>query len=162
MAKHSGGSVVGAVRAAISPVVEGLGYRIWDLEYVKEGADYYLRVTIDSPNGITIEDCEAVHRAIDPVLDDADPIEGAYHLEVSSPGIERDLRTDEHFAACAGEKVEVRLFAPQDGAKIWVGELLGLNENGDLLLQVGEVEKVIPRASVAAARTLFDFENETI
>ena len=161
MAKRTGGGIVAAVRTAITPVVEGLGYAIWDLEYVKEGADYYLRVTIDSPAGITIDDCEAVHRAIDPVLDEADPIEGSYHLEVSSPGIERELRTEEQFAACAGEKVELRLFAPLDGAKVWVGKLLGL-DGDDLLLEVGGGEKRIPRASVSAAHTVFDFEQETI
>ena len=158
MAKHTGGAVVTAVRSAILPVIEGLGYTIWDLEYVKEGADYYLRVTIDSPSGITIDDCEAVHRAIDPVLDEADPIEGAYHLEVSSPGIERDLRTDEHFAACAGEKVELRLFAPLDGAKVWIGTLLGLDKDGNVLLAIDDTEKAIPRAQISAARTLFDFD----
>ena len=160
MAKHSGGSVVAAVRAAITPVVESLGYSIWDLEYVKEGADYFLRITIDSPNGITIDDCETVHRAIDPVLDDADPIESAYHLEVSSPGIERDLRTDEHFAASVGEKAELRLFAPLDGAKVYVGTLLGLDEDGNILLDAGNGEKRIPRSAISAARTLFDFDAE--
>ena len=160
MAQHSGGAIVSAVRAAISPVVEELGYTIWDLEYVKEGADYYLRVTIDSPNGITIDDCETVHRAIDPVLDEADPIEGAYHLEVSSPGIERDLRTDEHFLACTGEKVELKLFAPLDGAKVWAGTLLGLDEAGNVLLDVAGTEKTLPRASISAARTVFDFDAE--
>ena len=153
MAKHSGGTITAAVRAAITPVVESLGYSIWDLEYVKEGADYYLRVTIDSPAGITIDDCEAVHRAIDPVLDEVDPIEDSYHLEVSSPGIERVLRTDGHFAACAGEKVEIRLFAPLDGAKVWVGTLLGLGEDQNVLLQVEGGEKVIPRAAISAARS---------
>ncbi|MBE6529975.1 MAG: ribosome maturation factor RimP [Ruminococcaceae bacterium] len=160
MAKHSGGSVVAAVRAAITPVVESLGYSIWDLEYVKEGADYFLRITIDSPNGITIDDCETVHRAIDPVLDDADPIESAYHLEVSSPGIERDLRTDEHFVASVGEKAELRLFAPLDGAKVYVGTLLGLDEDGNVLLDAGNGEKCIPRSAISAARTLFDFDAE--
>lgn len=158
MAKRSGGAVVSAVRAAISPVVESLGYSIWDLEYVKEGADYFLRVTIDSPNGITIDDCETVHRAIDPVLDEADPIEGAYHLEVSSPGIERDLRTDEHFAASAGERVELRLFAPLDGAKVYVGTLLGLDGEKNVILDAGNGEKIIPRTAISAARTLYDFD----
>ena len=159
MAKQ-GGNVVSAVRAAIAPVVENLGYSIWDLEYVKEGSDYFLRVTIDSPNGITIDDCEIVHRAIDPVLDDADPIEGAYHLEVSSPGIERDLRTDEHFAASAGERVEIRLFAPIDGAKVFVGKLLGLDEEQNVLLETETGEKALPREKIAAAKTLFDFDND--
>ena len=158
MAKHSGKAVVTAVRAAIEPVVTGLGYSIWDLEYVKEGADYFLRVTIDSPNGITIDDCETVHRAIDPVLDEADPIEGAYHLEVSSPGIERDLRTDEHFAASVGEKVEVRLFAPLDGAKVYAGTLLGLDDDKNIRIDTGSGEKVLPRSAVSAARTLYDFD----
>ena len=159
MAKQ-GGNVVSAVRAAIAPVVENLGYSIWDLEYVKEGSDYFLRVTIDSPNGITIDDCEIVHRAIDPVLDDADPIEGAYHLEVSSPGIERDLRTDEHFQASAGERVEIRLFAPIDGAKVFVGKLLGLDEEQNVLLETETGEKALPREKIAAAKTLFDFDND--
>ncbi len=159
MAKQ-GGNVVSAVRAAIAPVVENLGYSIWDLEYVKEGADYFLRVTIDSPNGITIDDCETVHRAIDPVLDEADPIEGAYHLEVSSPGIERDLRTDEHFQASAGERVEIRLFAPVDGAKVFAGTLLGLDEEKNVLLETETGEKALPREKIAAAKTLFDFDNE--
>ena len=96
-------------------MVEGLGYTLWDVEYVKEGSEWYLRVTIDSPSGITIDDCERVHRAIDPVIDEHDPIENAYHLEVSSPGIERVLRTDAHLAAFAGEEVEVRLYAAVDG-----------------------------------------------
>ena len=161
MAKHSGGAVVTAVRAAIEPVIIGLGYSIWDLEYVKEGADYFLRVTIDSPNGITIDDCETVHRAIDPVLDEADPIEGAYHLEVSSPGIERDLRTDEHFRVSAGEKVEVRLFAPLDGAKVYTGTLLGLDDDKNVILDTGAGEKTLPRAAISAARTLFDFDAES-
>lgn len=158
MAKRSGGNIVATVRAAIEPVVTGLGYSIWDLEYVKEGADYFLRVTIDNPSGITIDDCEAVHRAIDPVLDEADPVEGAYHLEVSSPGIERELRTDAHFLACAGEKVELRLFAPLDGAKVFVGVLLGLGDEGSVLLETEAGEKKIPRAQISAARTLFDFD----
>ena len=79
--------------------INDLGYSLWDVEYVKEGASYYLRITIDSENGISIDDCEKVHRGIETILDDADPIEGAYHLEVSSPGIEHVLRTEDHFPA---------------------------------------------------------------
>ena len=161
MAKRSGGNIVASVRAAIAPVVEGLGYSIWDLEYVKEGADWFLRVTIDSPSGITIDDCETVHRAIDPVLDEVDPIEGAYHLEVSSPGIERELRTDEHYRLAAGERVEVRLFAPLDGAKVFVGTLAGLDDDKNVLLETEAGEKKIPRSQIAAAKTLFDFDAPT-
>lgn len=83
----------------MKPIIERLGLSLWDVRFVKEGAEYYLRVFIDSENGITIEDCENVSRAIDEPLDIADPISQSYCLEVSSPGVERELRTDEHFAA---------------------------------------------------------------
>ncbi len=115
------------VREAIAPTVEELGYTIWDVTYGKIGADYHLEVTIDSPKGIDIEDCEKVHRAIDPILDEIDPIEGFYYLDVSSPGVERELRTDEHIAASIGMKVEAKLFAPKDGRKSVVGVLSALD-----------------------------------
>lgn len=111
------------VREAIEPIVCELGYRIWDVTYSKIGADYHLEITIDSDEGIGIEDCERVHRAIDPILDECDPIEGFYYLEVSSPGIERELRSDEHIENSIGLKVEARLFTAKDGAKSIVGEL---------------------------------------
>ena len=98
--KKSNGGVALEVAKIAEPLAEELGYFLWDVEYVKEGADMYLRITIDSEEGITIEDCERMHRAIDPLLDEADPIEGAYHLEISSPGIERELKNDMHITAC--------------------------------------------------------------
>lgn len=131
-------NIAGAVREFLLPVVEGLGYTLWDVEYVKEGSEWYLRVTIDSPSGITIDDCERVHRAIDPVIDEHDPIENAYHLEVSSPGIERVLRTDAHLAAFAGEEVEVRLYAAVDGKKSLRGILGGTDEKAVTLLCGGQ------------------------
>lgn len=160
MAKKSEGGVVAAVRAAVTPVIVSLGYSVWDIEYVKEGAERYLRVTIDAQAGITIDDCEKVHRAIDPVLDELDPIEEAYHLEVSSPGLERELRTDEHLAACVGEEVEVRLYAPADGAKVWNGTLLPADGSDAIRIAVGETERAFPRASVAAVRTVYRFDDE--
>ena len=110
-------SVRDTVREAILPTVTELGYRIWDITYAKVGADYHLEITIDSDAGIQIEDCERVHRAIDPILDEADPIEGFYYLEVSSPGVERELRTEEHITLSVGERVEAKLFAALDGHK---------------------------------------------
>ncbi len=111
------------VREAILPTVTELGYSIWDITYAKVGADYHLEITIDKEGGIDIEDCEKVHRAIDPILDEIDPIEGFYYLDVSSPGLERELRTDEHVNASIGIKVEAKLFAPKDGKKSVVGVL---------------------------------------
>lgn len=98
--KKSSGGIAAAVTKLAEPLAEELGYFLWDVEYVKEGSEMYLRITIDSEEGITIEDCEKMHRAIDPILDEADPIDEAYHLEISSPGIERELKNDMHVEAC--------------------------------------------------------------
>ena len=117
-------SVKDTVREAILPTVTELGYSIWDVTYTKIGADYHLEITIDNEEGINIEDCERVHRAIDPILDECDPIEGFYYLEVSSPGVERELRTEEHIRRCVGERVEAKLFTQKDGKKSIVGTLL--------------------------------------
>ena len=117
-------SVKETVRELIEPTVTELGYRIWDITFSKIGADYHLEITIDSDAGIGIEDCERVHRAIDPLLDECDPIESFYYLEVSSPGIERELRTDFHINSSLGALVELKLFAPHtDGRKTVTGIL---------------------------------------
>ncbi len=149
--------IVTTVTEGISPIAAELGYVLWDVEYVKEGARRILRVTIDNEEGITIEDCEKMHRAIDPVLDELDPIEDAYDLEVSSPGIERDLRTNAHIDACTGEDVEVRFFAPFEGQKSMRGVLGGRVGEEALLIRVGENELSIPRSVIAKIRTVFEF-----
>ena len=156
--KNSAKNIAGTVKALIAPVAEELGYLLWDVEYVKEGARMILRVTIDSEEGITIDDCEKMHRTIDPILDEADPIESAYYLEVSSPGIERDLKTDEHLAHCAGERVELRLYAPVDGAKSFVGRLGGFTEDSVMLVTEKE-ERVFARSAVSKIRTIFEFDD---
>ena len=138
------------------PIVEDtakeIGYSIWDLEYVKEGTEYYLRITIDSPNGIDIDDCEKMSRAIDPVLDEHDVIEDAYHLEVSSPGVERDIKTDYHMSVCMGEKILVKLYAPIDGTKQIIGVLNGYDDE-----TVTVDDKQIPRKAIAKINIYFQF-----
>lgn len=156
--KKGNGGVVAAVRRIAEPLAEELGYFLWDVEYVKEGADMYLRITIDSEDGITIEDCEKMHRAIDPLLDEADPIEDAYHLEVSSPGIERELKNDMQINACEGWQVEVRLYAPIDGAKSFLGELCELDAEGNVVILCADGERRFARASVAQIKTRYDFD----
>ncbi len=155
MAKNT--SVAEIVRALAEPVAEEIGCWVWDVEFVKEGARRILRITIDSEEGITIDDCEKMHRAIDPILDEADPIEEQYYLEVSSPGVERELRTEEHVMACEGWDVEVRLYAPIDGAKTFRGVLLTLGENGEIRIDANGKEMSFPRASVAKIQTYFEF-----
>ena len=156
--KKNGGGIVGAVTKIAEPLAEELGYFLWDVEYVKEGADMYLRITIDSEEGINIEDCEKMHRAIDPLLDEADPIEEAYHLEISSPGIERELKNDMHIEACEGWDVEVRLYAPIDGAKVYHGVLLGLTEDGSVAVECDGVERVFARNAIAMLKTHYEFD----
>lgn len=157
MANKKGASVAEVVTALAQPLADELGYVLWDVEYVREGADYYLRITIDSEAGITIDDCERFSRAIDPVIDEADPITDSYHLEVSSPGIERELKTPEHIAACLGETVEARLFAPLNGTRVHRGTLLGLDESGAVVIAMGEQQLAIPRASVSRLTTVYEF-----
>ncbi len=156
-ARQSGRGVADRVRTIIEPVADELGYYLWDVEFVKEGADYILRVTIDHNEGITIEDCERMTRAIDPILDEHDPIEESYLLEVSSPGIERELTRDEHIALCEGEKVEVRLYAPVDGSRVWVGILGKMDAEGNIPVDTAGIVRSFPRAAIAKMRTVFDF-----
>ena len=143
-------SIKDAVREAILPTVTELGYRIWDVVYSKIGADYHLEITIDHDNGINIDDCERVHRAIDPILDEVDLIENFYYLEVSSPGIERELRTDEHIRLSIGARVEAKLFSQKDGRKSFTGilaeadgESVTISEDGgDVRLLKNEIAKL--------------------
>ena len=152
-------NVAGVVEELISPLISELGYRLWDVEFRKVGADPTLTITIDKDDGITIEDCEKFHRAIDPILDEADPISEAYILEVSSPGIERELKTAEHIEACEGWDVEVRLYAPRNGAKMFRGVLCGYDENGDIAVEIGGEKVTFKPEEIAKVFTYFDFGN---
>ena len=109
-------NIAGLVSEIALPLAKEFGYDLWDVEYVKEGADMILRITIDTDaeGGITIDDCEKMHRAIDPLLDELDPIEESYMLSVSSPGVERELTKPMHYEKMKGSEVEVRLYAALD------------------------------------------------
>ena len=150
-------SVKDTVREAIEPTVLELGYRIWDVTYSKIGADWHLEITIDKDEGINIEDCEKVHRAIDPILDECDPIESFYYLDVSSPGIERELRTEEHITLSVGARVLAKLFAAKDGVKSYEGTLKAY-EDGKITITAGECDVVLDRADVSKLTTVY-FEN---
>lgn len=149
-------SIAAHVRELCLPVCDELGLILWDVEYVKEGADYTLRITIDSEEGVTIDDCERMTRAIDPILDEDDPIENSYRLEVSSPGVERTLTRPEHFEAMEGAEVEVKLFAPVDGSKTHRGILSGY-ANGDVTVQIGDNPVTFKKADVAKVVTVFEW-----
>ena len=149
-------NIAGTVRELVAPVADSLGFMLWDVEYLKEGADMILRITIDKPEGIDIEDCEKMARAIDPIIDEADPIEVSYKMEVSSPGIERVLSRPEHFEACMGEKIEVKLYAPVDGKKQIVG-ILAAADDKTVTVDVDGSETVLEKSAVAKVSTVFDW-----
>ncbi|MGN1410442.1 MAG: ribosome maturation factor RimP [Eubacteriales bacterium] len=153
-------NIAGVVREIAEPLAKSFGYILWDVEYVKEGADMILRITIDTDaeGGITIDDCEKMHRAIDPLLDEADPIEDAYMLAVSSPGVERELTQPMHFERMAGEEVEVRLYAAVDGTKTYRGELIGLIDGEVVIRQPDGEEKRFPEKAVAKCTTVFEWD----
>lgn len=154
-------NIAETVRELITPTADELGYIIWDVEYVREGADMILRITIDSdaPEGVTIDDCEKMHRAIDPILDEADPIENAYMLSVSSPGVERTLTRPEHFERMAGNDVILKFYSavPEaGGTKSLRAKLIGLSD-GEIVVMLNDEEKRFPEKSVAKCETVFDW-----
>lgn len=114
MAKKKSGNTVEAVTRLVQPIIENMGLILWDVRFVKEGALWYLRIFIDKDSGVTIEDCEAVTHAVNEPLDILDPIDAAYTLEVSSPGIERELVRDWHFEKFLGAPVMLKLIRPNE------------------------------------------------
>lgn len=118
-----GGNTVKTVWEIVEPIANELGLRIWDVRFLKEGSSWYLRIFIDKDGGVSIDDCVDLTHAINDPLDEADPIEQAYFLEVSSPGVERELVRDEHFSAYLGEKIKVKMIRPVDGQREFSGVL---------------------------------------
>ena len=123
--QNSGGAAK-TVETLVRPTVEGMGLRLWDVRFEKEGPDWFLRVLIDRDEPLDTDTCEAVSRAIDPLLDEADPIEQSYYLEVGSPGLGRRLTKPEHYDALTGQKIRVRLYrANAAGQREFAGILTG-------------------------------------
>ncbi len=142
--------VTDVVAELARPIVEQQGCTLWDVEYVKEAGVWYLRVYIEKPGGVSINDCEAVSRPVSDKLDELDPIEGSYTFEVSSAGADRALKKPEHFAAFLGSEVEVKLYRPSEGRKEWVGVLTAYD--GDITLATPAGEKKFAKQDVAQAR----------
>ena len=143
--------VTETVEALARPVVEEQGCTLWDTEYVKEAGVWYLRLYIDKPGGVSIQDCEAVSRPVSDLLDQADPIEGSYTFEVSSAGADRALKKPEHFAAFLGSEVEVRLYRSREGRKDWVGSLSAYAD-GDVTITTAQGELTFEKKDVAQVR----------
>ena len=143
--------ITDTVTALAVPAARELGLEIWDVEYVREAGQWFLRVYIDKEGGVGIQDCEALSKALDPLLDEADPIPDSYVFEVSSAGAERELKRPRDFPRFFGETVEVRLFAAVEGSKSFVGVLTGY-EDGAVSLRVGDKEYTFEKAQVAKVR----------
>lgn len=141
--RKKGGNTVAQVWELAKPLAEELGLTLWDVRFVKEGAQWYLRIFIDKEDGVGIDDCVAMSHAIDKPLDELDPIHQAYCLEVCSPGIDRELVRPEHFEAFMGAPVRVRLIRPmEDGTREFLGLLLEYGEDRSLVLALSEEESV--------------------
>ena len=145
------------VTELVTPIVDALSFELVDVEFLKEGANWYLRVYIDKPGGIAIDDCQAVSEKLSNLLDEVDPIKQSYILEVSSPGLERPLKKDSDFKRFKGEEVEVRLFQPLNGKKIYEGILLGLIEDKISIKHMNGEELRFGREDAAMIRRVLKF-----
>ena len=157
MAKgNGGGNTARTVEQLVRPVVEGIGLRLWDVRFEKEGPDWFLRIFIDRDTPLDTDTCEAVSRAIDPVIDAADPIDQSYFMEVGSPGLGRRLTRPEHFEACLGQKIAARLIRPDASGARELEGILRAFANGDITLEGPEGPVTFPLANASFVKLCDD------
>lgn len=150
-------SIEERIECLVKDKIESIGYDLYDVEYAKEGKNYFLRIYIDKENGIDLDDCEKVNDAISDILDEANYISDQYFLEVSSPGIERVLRKDKHLEQSIGVEVEVRMFKKdENGNKSYEG-LLKSYDNNSIKLDVDDKEVNIDRKDIAQIKTIYNW-----
>ena len=149
-------SIEERVESLIKTKIEKIGYELYDVEYAKEGKNYFLRIFIDKPEGIDLNDCEKVNDAINDLLDKADYIKEQYFLEVSSPGIERILRKDKHFKDNIGNTVEIKLFKPINKEKSIIG-ILKKYDNDFITVEIENQEIPIERKNIALIKTVYEW-----
>ena len=144
------------VAAFAQPVIEANGCMLWDVEYVREGSERFLRVYIDKEGGVDITDCEAISRAVDPILDEKDPIPDSYHFEVCSAGLERALKRPGDFERFMGSAITVKLYRPRNGLKEFPGILRGY-EDGRVTVEAGKETITFEKSEVALVRLRVEF-----
>jgi len=149
-------SIEERVESLVEKKINDLGYELYDVEYAKEGKDYYLRIFVDKPEGIDLNDCEKVNDGINDLLDQADYIKEQYFLEVSSPGIERTLRKDKHLEANIDSLVEIKLFKPIEKQKVLQGILKEFS-NESLTIQTEEKDIEIERKDISVIKTVYEW-----
>lgn len=152
----AGNNIEIKVEELLKPIIEKLQYDLYDVIYEKEGKDYYLRIIIDKPEGIDINDCEKVNNEINDILDEADYIKNQYFLEVSSPGLERILRKEKHFQSQIGKEISVKLFKPINKQKELIGTLVEYNKEG-LTIKVDDTTIKIDSKDIAVTKTIFNW-----
>lgn len=145
-----------AVWQLAEPIADENGFYVYDIEYVKEGGIWFLRVYVDKDGGISMDECEDFSRALSDALDAADPISGNYYLEVSSPGIERRLKTEAHFKRYIGSVIDISLYKTVNGSKLITGTLKNY-ENNEITVESGGEDITFPLSSVSKANLHFDF-----
>ena len=143
------------VESLISKTINDLGYELYDIEYVKEGKDYFLRIYIDSEKGIDLNDCEKVSNSITEILDEEDYIKEQYFLEVSSPGVERILRKEKHLKDNIENEIQIKLFKPLDGQKQYKGILKEFNDDNITILNEKEIK--IDRKNISQIKTVYNW-----
>ena len=141
----------------ITPLIDAEGFELVDVEYVKEGADWYLRVYIDKDGGITVNDCEKISRAFNEILDREDSIDDAYIFEVSSPGLLRPLKKDKDYQRNLGKLLEVKLFAPLNGVKEFEAELKSYDKESATLVMDDDTEVTVKRSEISLIRPAIEF-----
>ncbi len=149
-------NIAAQVEEFTKPIVEMLNLELVDVEFVKEGGQWYLRIYIDKPGGVDLDDCQAVSEQLDKILDEKDPIPQSYILEVSSPGIERPLNKPEDYKRFAGNLVTVKTYIPVNGKKTITGMLIGLQDDG-VRLEVDNEQVTIPMDKISLTRLAVDF-----
>lgn len=140
------------IEELIAPILDQSGFELVDIEFVKEGQNWFLRIYADKSGGISIDDCETISRAVEKKLDENDPIEQAYILEVSSPGLDRPLKKDRDFEKYKGEVVDIKLYKPFNGKKAFQGELLGLIDGKIVIKDENDDEISFDRKDIGAVR----------
>ena len=148
--------VTDLVAGFAKPIVEEHGCQLWDVEYVREGSEYFLRLYLDKEGGVDINDCEAISRAMDPILDEKDPIQGSYHFEVCSAGLERVLKRPSDFERFMGSNITVKLYRPRNGLKEIPCVLRGY-EDGQVTVEAGKETITFAKSEVALVRLRVEF-----
>lgn len=150
-------NIANEIEQLVLPITDANNLELVDVEYVKEGGEFFLRIYIDKEGGVSLNECELVTRTLNPILDEKDPIKDNYYLEVSSPGLDRPLKKDKDFVKYKGRDVEIKLYKPINGSKLHEGELVGLTEDKNIKVIIDDKEVEFDKKDVALIRLAIKF-----